>query len=556
MTPQTPQARMTYVFGHRNPDTDAIVSSIAYAALKRQQGLQNCIPARAGKLTPQTEYILQRFNVHPPKFIPDMLPKVEYFLQSDPQTIQEGAPLWDALELMDRSHLAALPVVDAEGKYKALLTYNTFAKNMVHKTDPHRKVILPTSIDLIINTIKAQPVVIFNQEKVIKSRIIVSDTHSSTFETNLSNEIVQNAIVLVSDRQSIIEKCIQHKIRAVILTGGTPLSKSLRAQAEAAKVSILISPYNTASTIYLLLYSIPVSTMADASIMPVLSSDVVRDIQKQIQLSPSRSLAVVNEADVVIGTLNERDLFKLPNVDIIMVDHNELSQAVEGLKQFRIIEIIDHHRLGNFPTHMPITFINRVVGATSTVVAGLYQEQKVRMTQPIAGLLLAGIITDTLGLRSTTTTDVDRDMAEYLAGILDLDIDALTQDIFTHASKLTDLTMQEIFSTDTKAYVENEYTFAISQVESGSTDDLETLLPDLIKTLQERCAIKKHFFEALMITDITALNSILIVAGDARFCAKIPFPAYSGNKNAFFCKGILSRKKQLLPLLIEQLEMI
>ncbi len=547
-------SRTTYVFGHRNPDTDSIVSAIAYAALKRQQGLVNCIPARAGKLTPQTEYILERFDMAAPTFIPDMLPKVEYFLSSERSLVKEDRALWDALELMDHEHLSALPVVNKDGTYKALLTHNTFAQNIIHKTDPHRKAILPTSIELIINTLRAQPVITFNPTEIIKSRIIVAGAHADTFETKLSNEWIKHAIVLVEDRQSIIEKCIAHGIRAIVLTGGSPLAKPLRAKAEAAGVSVLISPYDTASTIYLMLYSIPVSTMADASIAPVHVGDAVRDVQQAIQQSPARSLAVVDDDNKVVGTLNERDLFKSPNVDIIMVDHNELSQAVEGLDQFNIIEIIDHHRLGNFPTHVPITFINRVVGATATVVATLYMEQHATMTQGIAGLLLAGIITDTVGLQSATTTDTDRNMAEYLSGILNLEVEDLAKDIFSHACKLSDLSTEEILSMDTKTYKEGDYTFQVSQVESGSIDDLAKLIKPLTQSLEARCQASKSFFEALMITDITALNSILLVVGDARFVEKVPFPNYAGNRRAFLCKGILSRKKQLLPLLLEQLE--
>ena len=255
----------------------------------------------------------------------------------------------------------------------------------------------------------------------------------------------------------------------------------------------------------------------------------------------------------VVGVINERDLYRQPNVDVIMVDHNELSLAVEGLDQFPIIEIIDHHKLGNFPTHDPIDFINRTVGSTATVVACLYQERKATLTPAVAGLLLSAIITDTLGLRSPTTTDVDRDMAEYLAGLLNLEVDDLAHDIFSHASRLTDLDTDRILGMDSKEYNECGVTFTVAQIETGTTDELKPRLHGLLGALDAKCHARGHFFAALMVTDLTALNSTLLVAGDPRFIAKIPFPRADGDANVFLCKGIMSRKKQLLPLLLEQL---
>lgn len=547
--------RKVFVIGHRNPDTDSIVSAIAYAALKRQQGYVNCIPARAGRLTPQTEYILQRFGVEAPVFMPDLLPKVEYFLPEgvEPITVPAGTALWDALALMDSHRLPAIPVVDEEGHYRSFLSHNTFMESIVHKTDPHHKAIIPTSINLLAKTLRAQPLHIENGDAVIKSRILVAGSTKEAFEQVLKIEPPSNAIALVENRASILSLCILYKVRAIVLTGGLPLSKEFFDQACAAGISVLISPYDIASTIYLTLYSMPVSTMGSDDVAPVKTEALVRDILPLVQASPTRSLPVIDEHNAVVGTINERDLYKQPNVDIIMVDHNELSLAVEGLEQFHIIEILDHHKLGNFPTHEPINFINRVVGSTATIVASLYQEQKVILTPAIAGLLLSAIITDTLALQSPTTTETDRTMADYLAGLLNLEISELAHDIFSHASRLTDLSIETILSADSKNYTEEGVAFSVSQIETGTSDEIAPRIPELLQALQTKCKMEKAFFCALMVTDITALNSVLLVAGDPRFIAKIPFPKFGQQEGVFLCKGIMSRKKQLLPLLLEQL---
>lgn len=545
--------RKTIVIGHRNPDTDSIVSAIAYAELKRQQGWLRCVPARAGRLTPQTEYILRRFGVEAPEFIPDMLPKVIHCMtEGAPITVSADTALWDALALMDKHRLQAIPVVGKDGRYRAYLTHNTFTENIVHKADPHRKAIIPTSVSLLARTLRAQPLLTFDADTVVKSRLLVAGSTAATFEQALKTELPTNAIAIVENRASILNLCVDHKIRAIILANGQTLSKDIFQRAADARISVLISPYDIASTVYLTLYSMPVGSLSAAAVQAVRADDLVRDVLPAVQASPARSLPVVDAADCVVGVINERDLYRQPNVDVIMVDHNELSLAVEGLDQFRVVEIIDHHKLGNFPTHDPIDFINRTVGSTATVVACLYQERKATLTPAIAGLLLSAIITDTLALRSPTATDVDRDMAEYLAGLLNLEVADLAHDIFSHASRLTDLPTDRILGMDAKRYDELGVAFTVAQIETGTTDELRPRIPELLDALETQTKAQRLFFAALMVTDITALNSVLLVAGEPRFLAKIPFPRLGGG-NVFLCKGIMSRKKQLLPLLLEQL---
>ena len=546
--------RKTYVIGHRNPDTDSIVSAIAYAELKRQKGLAECYPARAGKLTPQTEYILTRFNIPAPEFIPDLVPKVGYFLSEAAVTVGETVSLWDALEKMEREKVNTLPIVDQEGRYKALLHHNAFASNITKKINPHRKAIIPTSIGLLIQTLKAQPILIFREEEVVKSRILVAGSSFESFKTHLEAEIPSNALVLTGDREDIQRFSIECGARAVVITNGMPLGKGLRELAEKRQVSVMISPYDTSSTAFLILYSTPVMTMADAAAKPVSAGSYVRSVREQLAEAPSRCLPVVDENNVVIGVFAESDLIADPEIDIIMVDHNEMGQAVEGLENYRILEIIDHHRLGNFSTRYPITFINRVVGATATIVAGMYIEQKAVLTRGVAALLLAGILTDTLMLRSATTTDADREMAEYLAGLVDLDIEAFGREIFNSAWQLAELPAEEIIGMDSKAYTACGQRFAVSQVEVNTTDEMVGRKDEILEALRKKRTGEGLFFAALMITDITALSSFLLVDGDAEFIRKIAFPRSDGGM--FRCRDILSRKKQLIPLLIEIMESV
>ena len=545
--------RRIFVIGHRNPDTDSVVSAIAYAYLKRQQGL-DCLPARAGRLTPQTEYVLKRFGVPFPAFVPDLQPKVRHFLEGEPVTLPETASLWQALGLMDSKGLSVLPVTDGDGRYRSMLNHLSFARNMTRKINPKRKAVVPTSVDLLVNTLNAQPIVTFNAAEVVKSRILVAASSPGTFAGNLDREIPANAIVLVGDREEVIERAIASGARVLVLTNGTSLPPAMRKLAEEHRVSVIVSAYDTSSTAFLVLYSTPVRYMTDLEAKPVHAEDAVRDIRAALAASPSRCLPVVDRDNRVVGVFAERDLVKEPNTDIIMVDHNELSLAVEGIDQFRILEIIDHHKLGNQPTRQPVTFINKVVGSTATIVASLFEEQRVALTPQIAGILLSGILADTLGLRSATTTDIDRNTANNLADLLNLDIDEFAKDLFAHSSHKGDWTVDEMLSVDAKNYEFSGRKFAVAQVESGTADELVARHEEILKGLERQCKDRSLAFSALMITDITALNSVLLVAGDQRFIASIPFPKLYDR--TWLCRGILSRKKQLLPLLMEQLESI
>ncbi len=546
--------RKTYVIGHRNPDTDSIVSAIAYAELKRQLGLENCFPARAGKLTPQTEYILERFEVPAPEYISDLVPKVGYYLDHEPVTAGERCSLWNALEIMEREQLKILPIVDVQGRYKAVLNYNAFASNIIRKINPHRKAIIPTSVPLLLETLNAQPVVVCGGDQVAKSRILVAGSSLESFKQHLLTEIPSNALVLTGDREDVQRFSIESGARAVIITNGMPPAKGLRELAEQHGVTVMISPYDTSSTAFLILYSTPAATVADAETEAVGEGSYVRTIREQLTQSTSRSLPVVDDNGVVTGIFSESDLIREPNIDIIMVDHNELSQAVEGLENYRILEILDHHRLGNFSTRYPITFINRVVGATSTIVASMYAEQRAVLKPEIAGILLAGILTDTLVLRSATTTETDREMAEYLAGLVDLDVEVFGREIFESASRLRNLSVDEILGLDSKDYDACGKRFNVSQVEVGAGADTWDRKDEVLKALRERCVREGLYFAALMVTDLVEMSSLLLIHGEEEFLRKMAFPRR--EKNVYLCRDILSRKKQLIPLLIEQMESV
>ena len=541
-----------YVLGHKNPDTDSVVAATAYAHLKRELGQANCVAARAGKMNPQAEYIFERFKVPFPIFLPDLLPKVEYYLGSAPQLVDRGTPLWDALSLMNSGNQKALPIVDSDGRYRAMLHYSSFAQNILKKINPHKKAIIPTSVGRLMATIKAQPVNVFNPEDQFKARILVAALELDTFKQHLNAEDASNAIVIVGDRVDVQRYAIESKVRLLLITNGALLDKELKALAEKNKVSVMVSPYDTSSTSLLVIYSTPVETMGDTSIRSIPLHESMKKAREAVNASPSRSVPVVDEDGRVVGLFTESDLIREPNVSLILVDHNELSQAVDGAEHYRIQEVIDHHRLGSFATRYPITFINRVVGSTSTIIADMYREAKIPIPRPISSILLAGILSDTLVLKSATTTTLDMDIAEYLANISDLEIEEFGRDIMGSASLISRKPVDEIVNMDMKQYNAAGKDFSISQVEVDAPEELVERSAELLQSLEQHRKAKSLYFSALMVTDITELTSILFFQGDKEMLSLLRYPRL--EPCVFELKDVLSRKKQLAPVLIELIE--
>jgi len=548
----TEREKKIYVIGHRNPDTDSAVSAAAYAVLKQTQGQKNCFAARAGKPTPQTEYIFTRFKVGLPEFIPDLVPKVAYHYNPNIRTIHEDTSLWEGLDVLEKSDIRVLPVVDNEGHYHSLLHYSSFAQKVLKMINPQQKTVIQTSINLLSSTLHTQALVVYNENELRKSPIIIAAAEFETFKEHLGAHIPGNTILITGNRLDIQKYAIESGVRALIITNGNMICKELRELAEEKKVSVLISPYDTASTSLLIIYSMPVSCMSNTTVQPVRLSDTTRKVAPLLASAPGKSLPVVNETGIVIGVISESDLYDEANIEIIMVDHNEQTQAIEGLEHYRILEIIDHHRLGNLPTRYPITFINKPVGATSTIITTLYQESHIPIRVEIASILLCGILADTLVLQSSTTTKQDRAAAEYLSNITNLDIDTLGKELLTAASNISGRTAEELIMQDMKGYTEGDCSFTVSQIEVEDPYEILERKAEFISMLETQRIKGDKLFSALLVTDITELSSLLLVAGEKPFEESIGLPKQEDS--VYVMRDIVSRKKQLMPILSEIVE--
>ena len=543
--------KTVYIIGHKNPDTDCAVAAAAYARLKQLLGKKNYIACRAGHFSPQTEYVFNRFKVPYPKYIPNVVPKVAYFMSGLCDAVGEDESVWDAISVMDRLESRVLPVVDEKGAYMAMLHYNIFAQNVLSVLDPEYKTVLPTSIALIAHTIHAQPVIVKNENDVFKASVLVGAASLETFSDTLSEHNSENAVVITGDREDIQSAAIDAGVKLLIITLGKPLKKELRERAEERGVSVIISPYATSPTAMLIPYAAPVSVMADADVPPVHPEDTVAKIRPLIQESPCRCLPVIDDDKKLVGLISEHDLLQEPGIELILVDHNEASQAVDGIAHYRIREVIDHHRLGTLSTDYPIMFISKPVGSTSTLITNLYREYKVPIPREIASILLCGILSDTLILQSTTTTDEDRETASYLSDITGLDSKQLGKDVIAAGSRIKGRSAHDLVTQDMKEYVQDKVNYTVSQIEVDDTKEILDRKKEFIEELEIEQRSRKLLFSALLVTDITQLSSLLFLVGDEKFIPLVTFPRL--EENVYYLKDVVSRKKQLIPLMTEQL---
>lgn len=546
--------KTVFIFGHKNPDTDSVVAAAAYKKLKELLGHTNYVAARAGHLSPQADYVFNKFGVKPPEYISELSPKVAFYTDDNFQCARENDSLWKVLGNLEKTQDQVIPIVDENGAYKSLLHYNAFAKNLLIQMNPEKKSPVATSIALIKETLNAQPIIFKNENEIFKATILVGSSATETFKTHLERHKTEPLVVIASNRPEIQEQCIDAKVRLLVLTSGQVLSKPLRDKAEKNEVNVIISPYGTSSTSMLIAYSTPVSSMADTSIPAVHRYDPISKIKPLLRQVPCRCLPVVDDTNKVIGILSESDLLKEPNVELILVDHNEATQVIDGYEHYRIREVIDHHRIGTLCTKEPILFLNKPVGSTSTLITELYRENKIPVPVEIAGLLLCGILSDTLILKSATTTEVDRETAEYLSAITNLDIQKLGEEIIAAGSVIGSRSAQDIIAQDLKEYVEGKMSYAVSQIEVDSPHDILARKKEFLDELETNRRAGKMIFAALLVTDITKLSSLLFFACDKKYESLFTFP--KREDGVYYLNDVVSRKKQLVPMLTEQIALI
>ncbi len=537
------------IFGHKNPDTDSVVSSTALAFLKHKLGFTQYVACRAGQLNPQSDYIYKKFNVTPPLYISNLEPKVENYMHKGAYTVNENDSIWNAVQTMRQNKINAMPVVDGENHYKGLLNNNLVLKSIFDTLDPNHHVSIFTSAKLLKETVGGTFLSEKDIEEIKKYKIISASTSFFSFSKTMTSHLPQPLIVVTGDREDIQLLCLENKVDIMIISGSRMPSDKIIDFAKKIGTTLILSPFNTSSTAMLLMYSVPVFKIADETIEPLKKNTLLALAKKQILSSPLRMLPVVDDNNCVVGIMSEIDIHNEPDIQLALVDHNERSQAIDGLENYAISEIIDHHRIGSTPTKTPVTFINLPVGSTATIISKLFEEYNVEIPEEIAGLLLCGILSDTLGLKSATTTSLDIKFAQTLSTITGLDTKSLANEIIKAGSRIGNRSAVEIIKQDMKEYQENGKVFTVSQIEVDGTQEILKRRDEFIKELENIRSSNNALFCSLLITDISTLNSLMVISASEDFLDFLHFP--KKEDNVFVLKGVVSRKKQLMPMLSE-----
>ena len=541
----------TIVIGHRNPDMDSICAAIGYAELKRLTGHPDVIAARAGNTNQRIDYVLNKFGVEAPVLITDLSPRVADMMEDEVISITVDSSIYEALQLIERKQLRGVPVIDGQFHCLGLLSAFKVLHHLVpSREDTESARIVTAALEEIFHTFAGKMI---QGEPALEERdylLLVGAMAEASFKERVARYKGQRVVVIVGDREEIQLDAVRGGAAAVVVTGNPPVSAEVRKAALQYGVTLATSPYDTATTVLLARGAVKVGRKLDGEFLSF-PADTLLSKARDAAAASSQFIFPVVEEGRLVGILSKSDFLKTIPRQLILVDHNELSQAVKGAETVPIAEILDHHRLGGFSTDSPILFWNNPVGSTSSIVALCYEHFEVAIPKPIAGLLMAGLISDTLHLTSPTTTPTDARILSKLAEIVGVDSKQLAEEIFSVGSPLLTMTPQQAVTADCKEYAEGGARFSVAQIEELSFSHFHEKEEALMEALDAHCRANRYLFAALLVTDIISQNSMLLVRGSEAFLHRIDYPRR--EHFLWVLDGVVSRKKQLLPYLLDRL---
>ena len=541
--------KQIHVIGHRNPDTDSVASAIAYAEFKRRLGFNNVSPAVAGAPNPQTRYILQRLQLLAPVLLSDVHPRVRDVLNRQPITAQPSTSLKSALELFHQHAIRVLPIVDDARLPVGIVSLLRLSeKYLAASTQSRREV--ETSVALLSECLDATILSGAPDATVAEYQLFIGAMTGASFAARISGYERRRLLVITGDRPSIQQEAIDSRVGVLILTGGFSLSPELLARARSAGVTVLSTHHDTATAAWLARLSAPLSSFIETRFEQIGVNEPLAHLRIKLLHAPVSAVIVVEEDGSIAGIATKSSLLTPIPYALILVDHNELGQAVHGAESVEILEVIDHHKLGNPPTSQPITFMAVPVGSTCTIVATLYRERGLEPDAVMAALMLAGILSDTVILKSPTSTARDREMVSWLAELAGLDYLVFGRDIFSAGSGFSAYaSKEEAVRADFKEFNCGDITFGIGQVEVVGFADFLEIKGELRAILQEIKEKERLDLAGLMVTDIYSETTLFLAEGKDEMAYLFGYPQL--EPHLYELKGVLSRKKQMVPHLLK-----
>ena len=550
----TTHKRKITVIGHKNPDTDSVCSAIAYAELKNCLGKTDLyVPRRAGALNAETRFVLKYFEVDVPELVEDVGTQVQDIEIREIEGVTDSISLKKAYTLMKEKKVVTLPITTEEGFLEGLITIGDIATSYMDIYDSGILSKAKTSYHNIIETLDAE-LVVGDADAVFESgKVLVAAANPDLME----GYIEKNDLVITGNRYETQLCAIEMNAGCIIICEGATASLTIRKLAEAKGCTVLSTPHDTYTVARLINQSMPVSYfMIKDKIVKFLTTDFVEEIREVMAKKRIRDFPILDTMGKYRGMISRRNLLDMKKKQVILVDHNEKSQAADGVENTEILEIIDHHRLGTMETIAPVFFRNQPLGCTATIIYQIYKESGVEISKKIAGLLCSAILSDTLMFRSPTCTPVDKEVAEDLARIAGITIEEYANEMFLAASDLRKKSEEEIFFQDFKKFSSEDVTFGISQITSLNEGELK-MLGTRLKPCLEQFRKNQHMdMVFFMATDIIKESTTLYYDGEDVGSILEVLYGCSGTETSIELPGVVSRKKQLVPELIRAIQQI
>lgn len=538
----------TIVIGHKNPDMDAICSAIGYAELKRISGAKDVLAGRCGNTNERIDFALARFGFEAPAFFSSVRPRVEDVMEREVIFARRDEPVYDALNRIGERRFRGLPVVDEEQHCVGLISSTKISRYLFPPRDGSasgREV--HASLANLCETVGGRMLVEGTRSGPQNLILVVAAMLTDSFQRRLDLLDRSRTVVIVGDRMNIQHLAIEAGACALVISGGMTVDEDTVALARSRGVAIISSPHDTATTVLLARSAVRAEEMEDADFLSLSPDLPIKEAQREVALSAQFAFPVL-EGGRLAGIISKSDFLKPAARQLILVDHNEATQAVDGADEIPVVEIIDHHRIGAMHTEGPILFVNRPVGSTCTIVASLFEQSGIPIPKALGGLLMCGMIADTLNLTSPTTTDLDRGLMVRLSQISGEDPAALASEIFSVGSPLLTMSPGQVVAADCKEYEALDGTgYSVAQIEELSFALFEQKRETLLEALEAYRMAKGFLFSALLVTDVNTQNSLLLVQGSKAFTKLIDYP--DSGENVWILDGVVSRKKQLLPYL-------
>ncbi|HEY8993213.1 MAG TPA: putative manganese-dependent inorganic diphosphatase, partial [Lacunisphaera sp.] len=549
-------ANPIYVIGHRNPDADSICSAIAYAAFKQARGECDYVAARCGNSNARIDAILERFHTPLPLYLSDVSPRVHDLMTVNPYVVNLGATCAETLRLIDRHHLNVVPVVSSDNRATGIISLAQLGHFFIPRLDEPRAMRqVHTSLARIAQSLRASVLHLVDGDRLEDLYVRIGAMDIGTFWTIAVKESIpaNQSIIIVGDRADVQRRAIEIGIRAIIVSGNLSVDPAIIELARQHQVSILVSAHDTATTGWFVRTASTIERLVERNFISLNPDTRIADIRKRFTANAPHAMMVTSEDHTLLGIITKSDLLKPVPTRLVLVDHNEITQAVPGADEVTITEILDHHRLGPMSTSQPILFINEPVGSTCTIVADLFRRHNLTPTANLAGIMMSGLISDTLLLQSPTSTAKDAEILNWLQAQAGISAQDLSKLIFSSGSVIIANPADKVVRSDFKIYTEDGVKFSVSQVEELGFDNFWQHDTQLAKALSELRNTEKLAFAALLVTDINTQNSLMLVKGDSDFIRRISY-AHVQQDEIFDLPGVVSRKKQLIPYLTDLLK--